>query len=276
MITVSLINMKGGVGKTTLAVNLADFLSKRESKRVLLVDVDPQFNATQCVLPGEEYINHVQNGGYTIVDIFDNSSKIVNSVVDGQIIQKSVQLSDIIPVKSSRGFDYIPGSLQLFKLEMAAGSGKENRLNRYLQLHQDEYDYVIIDAPPTPSVWMMSALIASDFYLIPVKPDPISMTGIDLLQGIINERSENYGFSSKCCGIILTMVELSSNLYGSAQNFFESQPRWKGYLYNKPILKRVDIARGQLNNQFIMDLPDSGVKADFSAIVKEFIRRTEI
>ena len=56
MKTVSLINMKGGVGKTTLAVNLADFLVNRESKRVLLIDVDPQFNATQCVLSGNDYI----------------------------------------------------------------------------------------------------------------------------------------------------------------------------------------------------------------------------
>ena len=275
MKTVSLINMKGGVGKTTVAVNLADFLVNRESKRVLLLDVDPQFNATQCVLQGKEYIEYINNGGYTIVDIFDNSARITNSVVDGPKECKPVKFTDIKPIKSSRGFDYIPGALQLFKLEMSAGSGRENRLKHYLNTLENVYDYVIIDSPPTPSVWMISALIASDYYLIPVKPDPISMTGIDLLQGIINERAENYGFHCKCCGIVLTMVDFRSTLHTEAENFFNESSRWKGLLYSKYLLKRVDIARGQLSNQYIRDLLESQVKADFSAIVKEFIRRTE-
>lgn len=267
--------MKGGVGKTTLAVNLADFLVSREGKRVLLVDVDPQFNATQCILSGDDYIEYVKSGGYTIVDIFDNSNRIINSVVDGAQQQEPVKFSDIVPVKSYRGFDYIPGALQLFKLEMAAGSGRENRLRNYLRTLENDYDYVIIDSPPTPSVWMMSALIASDYYLIPVKPDPISMTGIDLLQGIINERSDNYGFTCKCCGIVLTIVDTRKSLHINAKNFFNSKPRWNGLLYSKYLLERANVARGQLKNQFIQDIDDSALKADFSAIVKEFIRRTE-
>lgn len=275
MKTVSLINMKGGVGKTTVAVNLADFLVNRESKHVLLIDVDPQFNATQCVLSGKDYIDYIQDGGYSIVDIFDNSNKMISSVVDGSHEQSPIKYSDIKPITSTRGFDYIPGALQLFKLEMSAGSGRENRLRNYLSTLEDTYDYVIIDSPPTPSVWMISALIASDYYLIPVKPDPISMTGIDLLQGIINERAENYGFHCKCCGIVLTMVDLRSTLHIEAEKYFNQSSRWAGLLYGKYLLKRVDIARGQLSNQFIRDLPESQVKADFSAIVKEFIRRTK-
>lgn len=266
--------MKGGVGKTTMAVNLADFLVNRESKRVLLVDVDPQFNATQCILSGEDYISYIQGGGYTITDIFDNSSRVVPSVVDGARQATPVKFADIHPIHSDRGFDYIPGALQLFKLEMAAGSGRENRLKNYLHTLEEDYDYVIIDSPPTPSVWMMSALIASDYYLIPVKPDPISMTGLDLLQGIINERSENYGFQCKCCGIVLTMVDVRTNQYNDAKKFFSSNKYWKDQLYTKTVLERVKIARGQLQNQYIRDLDDSNLKSDFSSIVKEFIRRT--
>ncbi len=274
MKTVSLINMKGGVGKTTMAVNLADFLVNRESQKVLLIDVDPQFNATQCILTGEDYISYIQNGGHTITDIFDNSSRVVSSVVDGAHQSPPVKFADIHPIHSNRGFDYIPGALQLFKLEMAAGSGRENRLKNYLHTLDSEYDYVIIDSPPTPSVWMMSALIASDYYLIPVKPDPISMTGLDLLQGIINERSENYGFQCQCCGIVLTMVDTRTNQYDDARKFFLSNKYWKNQLYAKTVLKRVKVARGQLQNQYIRDLDDSILKADFSSIVKEFIRRT--
>ncbi len=275
MKTISLINMKGGVGKTTVAVNLADFLANREGKRVLLLDVDPQFNATQCVLSGSEYIDYIKKGGYTIVDIFDGSARSSISVVDGFKMRPAIKFAEIKPVKSTRGFDYIPGALQLFALEMASGSGKENRLSHYIKTLEDNYDYVIIDSPPTPSVWMMSALIASDYYLIPVKPDPLSITGIDLLQGIINERSDNYGFHCKCCGILLTMVDIRSTLYREAENFFNSKDRWRGYVYGNYLLERTGVARGQLSDSFIQDINDSTLKAHFSAVVKEFIRRTE-
>ena len=274
MKVVSLINMKGGVGKTTVAVNLADFLVNIEGKRVLLVDVDPQFNATQCIMTGKKYIHYITEGGYTILDIFDSSTRATTSVVSGQTSKLPIELKDIIPLKSDRGFDYVPGNLQLFKLEIAPGSGRENRLKIYLQQYAEKYDYVIIDSPPTPSVWMSSALIASDYYLIPVKPDPLSMTGIDLLQGIINEKQENYGFNCKCCGIVLTMVENNSNAEKDARCYFNKKERWKDCVYSRNLLKRVAISRGQLNNKYIRDIDKPELKAEFSAIVKEFIRRT--
>jgi len=272
---VSMVNMKGGVGKTTLTVNLADFLTNREGKKVLLIDVDPQFNATQCLLGGDEYIEYYKSGAHTIVDIFNDSSRVVPSLTEGLTMQEPVKLSEIKPICSNRGFDFIPGALQLFKLEMTAGSGRENRLKRYLNELADVYDYVLIDVPPTPSVWMMSSLIASDFYFIPVKPDPISMTGLDLLYGVISECTENHGLSLKCCGIVLTMVDTRSTQQISARNFLDASQRWDNLLYSKSLLQRVSVARGQLNNTFIMDIDDATLKSDFSAIVKEFLRRTK-
>ena len=70
------------------------------------------------------------------------------------------------------------------------------------------------------------------------------------------------------------MVERRSNSYLEAKEYFEGKKRWKDYLYNRYLLKRVQIARGQLNNQFIRDIDDSELKAEFSAIVKELVRRT--
>lgn len=274
MKVISLINMKGGVAKTTMAVNIADFLANIERKKVLLLDVDPQFNATQCILGGEDYIKYIKDKGYTIVDIFDNSNRVIASTVNGYEQIEATKFEDIKPIKSKRNFDFIPGALKLFKLEMAPGSGREYRLKNYIKSLEVEYDYVIIDSPPTPSVWMSSALLASDYYLIPVKPDPISTTGIELLQGIISEKSANYGINWKCCGVILTMVERTSNAYLEAKKYLENSDRWKKYLYGHYLLKRVKIARGQLNNQFIRDIDDSELKAEFSAIVKELIRRT--
>ena len=277
MKVVSFVNMKGGVGKTTLAVNMADFLASRHTKKVLLIDVDPQFNATQCLIKGDDYVEYIKNGGTTIKDVFNYKNSASVSVVGGTSEKAPVPYSNITPYKTSRGFEIIPSQLDLCRFEMAPGQGTENRLKNYLNHIKEtgEYDICIIDCPPTPSVWMTSALIASDFYLIPSKPDPISMTGLDLLEGIIKERKENYGCSCRCAGLILTIAETSTVVYKEAVDYFSSSPNWKNYLYKSPVPKRVDIARGQLDGVFILDLEKPELKSNFSNITQEFLRRVE-
>ena len=274
MIVVSFVNMKGGVGKTTLAVNFADFLATRNQEKVLLVDVDPQFNATQCLLNGEEYIAYIDANGNTIIDIF-NYTKTASSVLDGKSKKSSKTYDDIRPYNTKRGFDLIPGRLDLFRFEMTPGHGTENRLKNYLSYMNEKgiYDICIIDCPPTPSVWMTSALLASSFYLIPSKPDPISMTGLELLEGIIKERKDNYGCDCKCVGLVLTMVEKQTKVYKEALTYFSCSAKWKNHLYQPVLLKRTSIAMGQLNGKFILDIDDSELKKEFSGIVQEFIRR---
>lgn len=277
MKVVSFVNMKGGVGKTTLAVNIADFLTSRHAKKVLLIDVDPQFNATQCLINGDDYVEYIKNGGTTIKDVFNYKKSASVSVVGGTIEREPVPYSNIVPYKTSRGFDLIPSQLDLFRFEMAPGQGTENRLKNYLNHIKEtgEYDICIIDCPPTPSVWMTSALIASDFYLIPSKPDPISMTGLDLLEGIIKERKENYGCACRCAGLVLTIAETNTVVYRKAVDYFSGSANWKDYLYKSPVPKRVDIARGQLDGIFILDLDKTELNLSFSSITQEFLRRVE-
>ncbi len=276
MIVISFVNMKGGVGKTTLAVNVADFLSSRNSKRVLLIDVDPQFNATQCLLKGDDYVAYIKGGGTTVIDIF-NYTKAAVSVVDGKAEKSSKPYENILPYNTERGFDLVPSQLDLFRFEMAPGQGTENRLKNYLNhiKRKDEYDICIIDCPPTPSVWMTSALLASDYYLIPSKPDPISMTGLDLLEGIIKERKENYGCNCQCAGLVLTIVEKNTKVYREAVEYFSTSHKWRDYLYDPVLMKRTDIAKGQLNGKFILDIDDSELKRQFSGIIQEFLGRVE-
>ncbi|PWQ92153.1 ParA family protein, partial [Leucothrix pacifica] len=157
MIVVSLINMKGGVAKTTLAVNFADCLAKRHDAKVLLIDVDPQFNATQCLMDPRQYVDHLKSSGDTIINVFDRNGRATGSTVDSARFAKPKALEDI-EVVTTGSFDLLPGSLELYRLEMAPGEGRENRLKSYLQKVQNQYDYVVIDTPPTPSVWMTSAL----------------------------------------------------------------------------------------------------------------------
>ncbi|RWO64080.1 MAG: ParA family protein [Mesorhizobium sp.] len=203
MTVVSVVNMKGGVAKTTLATNLADALVRRENCTVLLVDLDPQFNATQCLLSGEEYIRRRKAGGHTIVNIFDDSPPPVVSAVLDDTPPPKLELKDIKPWSIKKGLDLIAGDLELYRLEMGAGQGREQRLRRYLEeIKADEiYDFVIIDTPPTPSHWMMAALLASSGYLVPVKPEPLSRTGIDLLRGVVERCSNNHGHWSAPLGV---------------------------------------------------------------------------
>ena len=277
MKVISFVNMKGGVGKTTLAVNIADFLANRHAKEVLLIDVDPQFNATQCLINGDAYIEYINAGGTTIKDVFNSRKASSVSVVGGITKKEPIPFSDIIPYKTARGYDLIPSQLDLFRFEMAPGQGTENRLKNYLNHIKEtgKYDICIIDCPPTPSVWMTSALIASDFYLIPSKPDPISMTGLDLLEGIIRERKDNYGCSCKCAGLVLTIAETSTNVYKNAVQYFSNDPKWKDLLYRSPIPKRVDVAKRQLDGVFISDIDDAMLKSYFSSVTQEFLKRVE-
>lgn len=275
MKVVSLINMKGGVAKTTLAINMADCLASRHQKRVLLIDVDPQFNATQCLVAPEDYMAHLRKDGDTILKVFDRNSRVVPSAVASRDKLKPKNLEDIEVISIKNNFDLLPGNLELYRLEMAPGDGRENRLKNYLAKVEDKYDYVVIDTPPTPSVWMTSALIASQYYVIPVKADPISLTGIDLLRSIIDEKKENFDLSLSCAGLVLTLTESNTKVYQNAKMNLERDKYWKRYLYPVSLPKRVAIAQGQLDQIHILSGDNLEARTAITNITTEFTNRVE-
>jgi len=276
MKTVSLINMKGGVGKTTLSTNICHCLAERYNKKVLLIDIDPQFNATQCLFSGDEYIQYLDTNGDTIVTVFEEKRNFA-STVEGLSEKKNKELKEIRPIQMRNNFYILPGNLELYRIEMAAGSGKENRLKKYINdiVSQYEFDFIIIDTPPTPSIWMTSALIASDYYLVPVKPDPISYTGIDLLKTIVEDKKDAFDLKIKCIGLIFTMVERDDSIvYRGALDKINSG-EWKNYKYRSYIPKRTDIAKYQLNKNFMLDIDDSTLNSALVDIVDELMQRID-
>lgn len=275
MPTVSLVNMKGGVAKTTLAINLADVLARREECSVLLVDLDPQFNATQCLVSGEDYVAKRENGEHTIVQVFDDAPAPLVNVVTGSVETEPTNLSDIKPWRIRKNFFLLPGDLELYRLEMVAGQGREHRLKRFLDAvdAQNTYDFVIIDTPPTPSAWMMSALIASEYYVVPVKPEPLSTVGIDLLRGIIKRCSTNFAHPIECLGVVLTIAEEQTIVFRNAKEFLDNNPVWEGKRFQTSLPKRTAIARAQGEQQLILDLNDSKAKTAITSITREFLEK---
>lgn len=273
MKVISLINMKGGVAKTTLAVNIADCLARRHEARVLLVDVDPQFNATQCLMSPESYVKHLEDGSGSILSVFDRSHRVSASTAGDTTNLPPKQLEEIELVRVPAGFDLLPGNLELIRLEMAPGEGRENRLKNYLLKMEENYDFVIIDTPPTPSIWMTSALIASDYYLIPVKADPLSLTGIDLLKGIIDERKDNFGLKLSCAGLVLTLAEPHTLVFQNAERNLKKDKYWKRHLYAVSLPKRTAIAKSQLEQTQILSGTNAEAKHSLTRITNELLER---
>jgi chromosome partitioning protein len=274
MKTISFVNMKGGVGKTTLALNVADCLARVYQKKVAVIDVDPQFNATQCMFSGQEYVNLLKNGADTIINVFDSDAKPIASVVTGSGTEQPKEFSDI-HLQQAHELWVLPGNIDLYRLEMVAGEGREFSLKRYVEekLAADEFDYVIVDTPPTPSMWMTSALIASDYFVIPVKPDPLSMIGIDLLRSIIERRRKSYGLKLKCLGVVFTMVERpDSVIFSTAKQNLLDNAYWKDYLFNAYLPKRAELARQQLGQPFILKMDDFKLRQRLIGIVDQMLK----
>lgn len=276
MAIISFVNMKGGVGKTTLATNIAYTLAKRFYKRVLLIDLDPQFNATQCFLSGEQYVQLRNKGQATIVNLFTNDDDLIPDIIHGAKEARPRLSHDSVPFSFHQNLDLILGDLNLYRLEFTQGMGRERILSRFIQEgnFRDKYDYILIDCPPTPSVWMMSGILASDYYVIPVKPEPLSKYGLDLFEGIVNRVIKNHGHKVDNAGIILTMVEEKTMVYRDTKKYLKESEQWREKLFRYELLKRTRIALGQQNQSFMLDMNDE-LRRVIVNITQELQRRIE-
>lgn len=182
MSIISIINQKGGVAKTTTAVNLA-FEWSALGKKVLLIDLDPQASATKSVFGDLDF-------EFTSYDVVTHNASA----------KQSVQHSEKF------GIDVIPGEIMLsgIDIKLAAQFGREKYLKRSLMPIKSKYDAVIIDCSPTLGLLTVNALIASDEIVIPICPEYFSLKGIELILDTINNIRSGLGHTIKIKGIVIT------------------------------------------------------------------------
>lgn len=201
-VVVSLINMKGGVGKTTIASQLAH-AADADGLRVLLVDLDPQSNLSHSILGPMPYVSYVRDNKPTVVQILEDyipaggGSGGPRRIDVSQVVLKSVGYS-----RNSR-LDLIPSRLELSRT-LKNPTGKERRLARGIAQVAEHYDLVVIDCAPTESILTDAAYFASRYVLVPVKPEFMATIGLPLLDRSIREfELENEDHELEIAGLIL-------------------------------------------------------------------------
>lgn len=188
---VSLINMKGGVGKTTITVNLAwQFAAMRNwLKKVLVVDLDPQFNASQYLLGVHKYKGLYNSQQPTIWNVFEQYTHIPGGKKPSPLDPKDI-IKNVITFHGGSRIDLIPSQLEL-AYSLRNPAQKEQLLAKLISKIEAEYDLILIDCAPTESILTTAAYLASDYILVPVKLEYLSAIGISLLVRSMEEFHNN-------------------------------------------------------------------------------------
>lgn len=200
-VSVSLINMKGGVGKTTIASQLAHFTAD-DGLRVLAVDLDPQSNLSHAIMGPRAYVSHIRDRRPTVAQVFDDYIPAGTDGAPRRIDVKAVILHNAGFDKGGR-LDLIPSRLELSRT-LKNPTGKERRLARSLAQISDRYDLIIIDCAPTESILTDAAYFASRYVIVPVKPEFMATIGLPLLARSVDEfKLENEDHELDIAGLIL-------------------------------------------------------------------------
>lgn len=227
VITITL--RKGGSGKTTTAVNLASGLSKH-GKKVLLLDLDPQANATVSL--GIDATNTPN-----ISDVLEGTKQIHHVIND-----------------PTAGFDLIPSNPYLARLEPTLESNPAQYVNIIKDLIDPllpRYDYILIDTPPSEGMLTITALIASDYALIPTQAHYLAMHGLQQALELIERVRQNNGANVEILGILPTMIQSGTNM---ADLFIESIKRDYGDLVLPyPVPHSIKLTESQLAGVPLLD-----------------------
>lgn len=196
---ISCINLKGGVGKTALAVNLAAFCGL-EGKKTLLIDLDPQTNASFSSIGVQAWQDHVGQNG-SVADLL-GARKHTSADGNGKNAHETI-IHDVF-----ENVDLIPSHIDLFTvdLDLAGATSRETRLRRALKDVLEEYDVIICDCPPNLTIPTQNALAVSTHYVVPVSLDFLSAIGVGLLLKRVQEFCNDLEHTLQNIGVVISRV----------------------------------------------------------------------
>jgi len=289
---VSTANMKGGVGKTTLTVNIATCLAKNHGKRVLVLDLDTQISATLSLMSPMDFAKlrkKRQTFRYLLDQIINPDSK------PKYIIQDIIQSN----VCNLPGLDLLPGDIDLYDEflvsemlhEQAVSLGENhfetiwNRfervlLGKILEPIRQDYDFILLDCAPGYNLLTRSALAASNFYILPAKPEPLSIVGIQLLERRIGQLKESHEQEAeidiKILGIVFTMSNnnLLTGRYYKQVMYRVNQDFGSAKIFQTQIPVDVNVARAVDSfSPVVINSPQSAGSKAFSQLARELLQK---
>lgn len=246
---IALANQKGGVGKTTTSVNLGACLAN-EGQRVLLVDTDAQGNATSGIGIQKATIQK---------DIYD-------------VLVNETPISEVILATNHPGLDIVPATIQLSgaEIELTNLMARETRLKDALQEVHDDYDFILIDCPPSLGLLTINAFTASDSILIPVQSEYYALEGLSQLLNTIKLVQKHFNRSLRIEGVLLTMFDARTNL--GAQVNAEVQKYFGDRVYKTIIPRNVRLSEAPSHGLAIIDYdPKSRGAEVYSELAEEVL-----
>ena len=227
---IAIANQKGGVGKTTTAVNLAACLAK-QGRKVLLIDSDPQGNATSGLGFDKRDIKKC---------VYDT---LINDVPRAEALKHTAY----------ENLDIIPATIQLAgaEIELVSLMNREGRLKNALERVKHDYDYVIIDCPPSLGLLTINALTAASSVMIPVQCEFYALEGITMLMNTIQLVQRNLNPALKLEGVVMTMFDSRTNL---AQDVVEEVKKYfKTKMYKTIVPRNVRLSEAPSHGMPVID-----------------------
>lgn len=251
---ISITNQKGGVGKTTTAINLSAALAEANQK-ILLVDFDPQINATTGL--GVE---------------LDDDDKTIFDAIHDKDKTKSIIIEDAI-----KNLDVLPGSIELSSLEseLLNKANRESALKNVIDTIRDDYDYIIIDCPPAVGILTVNALVASDACIIPVQCEYFSLEGLNQVLNAIELVRSNMNPNLKIEGLLFTMFDARTRLGQDVVAMVKGNMDVK--IFETMIPRNIRLAEAPSNGMSILDYDGSSIGADrYRKLASEILRNSEV
>lgn len=252
--TIAVTNQKGGVGKTTTSVNIAASIGAIK-RRVLLIDLDPQGNATMGSGVDKRVVEQ------TITDVLMNEAPVEQCILHSEV----------------GGYDLVAANDGLTVAEIALLSigGREFRLKRALQKVQGRYDYIFIDSPPSLNTLTVNALVAADSVIIPTQCEYYALEGLSALLGTIERIRQSANPGLKIEGLLRTMYDPRNNLANDVSE--QLTAHFGDSVYRTIIPRNVTLAEAPSHGMPVIryDRSSRGARA-YIALVGEMLRKNSV